>query len=143
MEQKGIHSFGFLKMLGSVIEQNGIGSFGFLKVIVLQWNSHPHFLIYLRSKSKVTQNISDLQEWHQKCKMANLYSRKDLFTIRREKTKTCSGRPHLCSGCFIKVFYKTTPCPRWPLLNGPKSSRLTQVWLYYTIHKLQKLQILK
>ena len=47
------------------MEQKGIGSFGFLEVLVLQWNSYPRFLIYVRSKSKVGQNISDLQEWQQ------------------------------------------------------------------------------
>ena len=29
----------------------------------------------------------------------------------------------MVSGRFIKVFYKTTTCPRWPLLSGPKSGR--------------------
>ena len=27
-------------------------------------------------------------------------------------------------------FYKTTTCPKRPLLSGPKSGRLIQVWLY-------------
>ena len=30
----------------------------------------------------------------------------------------------------MKVFYKTTTCPRRPLLSGPKSGCLIQVWLY-------------
>ena len=58
---------------------------------------------------------------------ANLYSSK---YYRGEKTKTCQERPHFLSGHFIKVFYKTTTCPRQPLLNDPKSGRLIQVWLY-------------
>ena len=44
-----------------------------------------------------------------------------------KKLKTCQERPHFVSGRFIKVFYKTTTCPRRPLLSGPKSGRLTQV----------------
>ena len=32
--------------------------------------------------------------------------------------------------CFIKVFYKTTICPRQPLLRGPKSGLSIQVWNY-------------
>ena len=42
------------------------------------------------------------------------------ITVGR-KLKTCQGQPHLVCGCFIKLFYKTTTYPRWPLLNGPKS----------------------
>ena len=39
-----------------------------------------------------------------------------------KKLKTCQGRPHLLSGRFIKVFYKTTTHPRRLLLSGPKWS---------------------
>ena len=49
--------------------------------------------------------------------------------------KTCQEQPHLVSGHFIKLFHKTTTCPRWPLLSGPKSSHLIQVWLYNQIVK--------
>ena len=49
-----------------------------------------------------------------------------------KKLKTCQGRPHLVSGRFIKVFYKTTTCPRQPLFGGPKSGLLIQVWLEYS-----------
>ena len=40
------------------------------------------------------------------------------------KVKTCQEQPDLVCGHFIKVFYKTTTCPKWPLLNGPKGGRL-------------------
>ena len=39
-------------------------------------------------------------------------------------------------GRLIQVFYKTTTFPRLPLLNGPKSGRLIQVWLYLLKKKL-------
>ena len=42
----------------------------------------------------------------------------------RKKTETWQERPHLVSGRFIEVFYKTTIYPRQPLSHGPKSSRL-------------------
>ena len=48
-----------------------------------------------------------------------------------KKLKTCQERPNLVSGYFIKVFQKTTTYPRQPLLSGPKSGRLIQVWLYF------------
>ena len=38
-----------------------------------------------------------------------------------KKRKNCQERPHLVSGRFIKVFYKTTTCQRRPVLSGPKS----------------------
>ena len=41
-----------------------------------------------------------------------------------KKLKTCHEQPHLVSGRFIKVFFKTTTCPRRPLLSGPKSGCL-------------------
>ena len=48
-------------------------------------------------------------------KMANLYSRKDLF-IRHplwwEKPKTCSERQHVANGPFIKVSYMMNTSPR-------------------------------
>ena len=47
-----------------------------------------------------------------------------------KKLKTCQERPHLLSGCFIKVCYKMTTCPRQPLLSGPKSGHPIQVLLY-------------
>ena len=44
-----------------------------------------------------------------------------------KKLKTCQEQSHLVSGHFIKVFYKTTTCPKRPPLSGPKSGRLIQV----------------
>ena len=48
-----------------------------------------------------------------------------------EELATCQEQPHLLCGCFIKVFYKTTICPKQPVLSGPKSGCLLQVWLYH------------
>ena len=50
-----------------------------------------------------------------------------------KKQKPCQERQHLISGCYIKVLYKTTTCPRGLLLSGPKSGRLIQVSLYKTL----------
>ena len=58
------------------MEQNDIGCFSFLKMLVLNWNSHP-CLMYVLSKSKVTQNISNLQAWHK-----NMQNGKSLFMWR-------------------------------------------------------------
>ena len=41
--------------------------------------------------------------------------------------KVFSEQPHLASGHFMKVFYKTTTCPRQPIMSGHKSGRLIQV----------------
>ena len=35
--------------------------------------------------------------------------------------KTCQQLPHLVIGRFVELFYKTTTCPRRPLMNGSKS----------------------
>ena len=51
-----------------------------------------------------------------------------------EKLQTCQTQPHLVSGHFMKVFHKTTTCPRWPPLSGPKSGCLIQVWLHIYIY---------
>lgn len=37
----------------------------------------------------------------------------------------------MLSDRFIRVFYKTTTCPSWPLLSGLKSGNLIQFWLYH------------
>ena len=58
------HNLLFGELSDGTMKQKGIGSLDLLKVLVLQWNSHPHLLIYVHSKSKVTQNISNLQDWH-------------------------------------------------------------------------------
>ena len=57
------------------------------KVLVLQWNKHPCFLIYVHSKSKLIQKISCLQEWHQ-----NTRNGKSLFTWRYIHYKTFTLR---------------------------------------------------
>ena len=44
-----------------------------------------------------------------------------------KKIKTCQEWPKLVSGCFMRVVYKTTTCPRWSLLNGHKSGHLIPV----------------
>ena len=41
-----------------------------------------------------------------------------------KKLKICQEWRHLVSGRFTKMFYKTTTCPRRPLLSGPKSGHL-------------------
>ena len=61
------------------------------------------------------------------CIIANLYPIK---YYRGKKLKTCQERPQLVSFQFIKAFYKTTTSPKWPLLSGPKSGRLIQIWMY-------------
>ena len=46
------------------MKQEGICSYSTPKVLTMQQNNHPHLLMYVRSKSKVTQSISNLQEWY-------------------------------------------------------------------------------
>ena len=46
--------------------------------------------MYLCSKSKVTKNIFNLQEWHQTCKIANLYSSKSLLLIKHSQWEVAS-----------------------------------------------------
>ena len=64
----------------------------------------------------------------QKHTTANFYSSK--YYCRKKTLKTCQERPHLLSSRFIKVFYKTTTCPRWPLLHGPKWSSYTVLTVF-------------
>ena len=114
------------------MEQNDIGCFSFLKMLVLNWNSHP-CLMYVLSKSKVTQNISNLQAWHK-----NMQNGKSLFMWRhslwgKKTQKTCQEWKHWASGHFMKLFYKTTTCTRRPLLSILKSGCLIQAWLYFWI----------
>ena len=45
----------------------------------------------------------------------------------KEKLKICQEQPYLVSGCFIKLFYKTTTCPRQSPLSGPKIGQLILV----------------
>ena len=111
------------------MEQKGIGGFGFLRVLVLQWNSHPCFLMYALSKSK--SNSKHFKSW----RMAPKYTKWKIYLLYKtftfwEKTKTCPEQPHRASGSFMKVLCKMTPCLKHPLLSGPKSGCLIPVWLY-------------
>ena len=54
-----------------------VGGFGFLKLLVLHWSNDSSFLRYVSSKTKLTQNISHLQEWQQ-----NPQNSKSLFMPR-------------------------------------------------------------
>ena len=65
-------------------------------------------LIYVHSKSKVTENIFNLQEWHQNTKTFISYK----HSLMEKKTKTCQEQPNLVSGRLIQDFYKTTTFPR-------------------------------
>ena len=94
-------------------------------------------MIWVCSKSKVTQKIFNLQEWGQNAKLqifipANLYC---LWKIYRRdlKLKTCQMWSVFVCDHFIKVFYNETTCIRLPLLSGPRSGRFIQVWLYSEI----------
>ena len=104
MEQKGIDCLGFLKVRGSIMEQKRVGNIIFLELLVLQSKSHPHFIIYVHSKSKVTRKTGRHSLWG---------------------TKTCSERSHLAGGRLMKLFPKTTTNPRQPLL-------CSQEWSSYT-----------
>ena len=53
------------------------------------------------------------------CRNANLsklYSLQDIHSwwggVGQGLPKTLSEQPHLASGCFMKLFYKTTTCPK-------------------------------
>ena len=72
--------------------------------------------------------------------IANLFQAN---TIVRKKLKTCHEWQHLLSDRFIKVFYKMTICPRQPLLSGPKSDCLIQVWLYCQYKQVLTTQTVK
>ena len=73
-------------------------------------------------KSKVTEKVFNLQEWHQNTKTFIPYK---TFTVGK-KTKTWQERPNLVSDHLVQIFYKTTAFPR-RLLSGPKSDRLILV----------------
>ena len=68
------------------------------------------------------KNIFNLQKWHQNSQL-QIFIQANINV--RKKLQTCQEQPHLVSGHFMKVLYKTTTCPRLPLLSGPK-------WLSYT-----------
>ena len=92
---------------------------------VVQWNSYPHFLVYLFSKGKVNIFIFKNCTKTRSCK--SLFKQ---ILPWEKKTKNLPERPHLLSGLFIKVFYKTTTCPRLPLLSVPKSGRLIVLYRF-------------
>ena len=79
-------------------------------VPALQWNSHPHFLVYVWFKMKSNFNIFDLQEWNLNVQLQTFIQAN--ITMGKKTLKTCQEQPHLLSGHFIKVFYKITTCPR-------------------------------
>ena len=68
-----------------------------------------------------------LQELHQNAQLQVIIQAN--ITVGK-KTKNLLERPHLLSGLFIKVFYKTTTCPRLPLLSVPKSGRLIVLYRF-------------
>ena len=70
---------------------------------------------------------------------ANLYSSKYFC---EKKLKACQEWPHLVSGPFMKVFYKTNTCPRLPLLNGPNSGHLIYRF-HYTASLKARTHLLK
>ena len=75
-------------------------------------------------------NIFNFQEWHQNMRIC---TRKSLLFRKHShenKNTNCQEWPILVCGCFKKVFYKMTSCPRRPHLSGLKSGCLIQVWLY-------------
>ena len=88
--------------------------------------------------------ILNLQEKHQNTEIPNLYSSKSLFFTKHSqwgiKTKNLPKTIRLVCGHFIKVFYKTTTCPRQPLLSGPKGGCL---WLYVIINTLKSNKVAK
>ena len=82
--------------------------------------------MYVQNQKYITKSIVSLQDWHQ-----NMQNYKSLFqqifivykTFRvGKKLKICQDQPDLIFGHFIKVFYKTTTCPRRSLLIGEWSS---------------------
>ena len=67
-----------------------------------------------------------------KCAIATLYSSKYYRGEKNKillgkKIKSCQEQPHLLSGCFLKLFNKTTTHARRTFLNDPKSGHLIQV----------------
>ena len=84
-------------------------------------------IVMFKDKSNL-KTFSIFKNGTKTCEIANLYSRKSLFSMKHsqweEKLKTCQEWPDLVCGYFIKVFYKTNTCPRQPLLSGPKSVHL-------------------
>ena len=82
---------------------------------------------------KIKSNyIFNLQELHQKtwnCK-SSLFKKHSQW---EQILRTCQERPDLVCGYFVNEFYKTTTCPRRPLLSGPKNGCFIEVWLYFIL----------
>ena len=64
---------------------------------------------------------------------ANLYFFQNIH--RWKKTKTCQERSNFVHGRLIQVLHKMTNFPGQPLLSGPKSGHLIQVWLYLLTYR--------
>ena len=73
---------------------------------------------------RMKSNLKYLQERHQNAQL-QVFIQESIALGKKQKP--CQERPHLLSGSLIKVFYKTTICPRQPLLSGLKSGHLIQV----------------
>ena len=80
----------------------------------------PLYYIYIHSKSKVTENIFNLQEWHQNTKIFISYK---TFTVGK-KLKPAKKDQIWLVVAWYRFFI------RWLPFSGPKSCRLIQVWLY-------------
>ena len=94
--------------------KQGICRYSTPKVLTIQQNNHPHLLVYVSSKSKVTQSISNLQEWYWNTQIGKyLFAQRIIhyksFTLEK---KICSEGWHWASGHFMNVFYETTTYPR-------------------------------
>ena len=77
--------------------------------------------LHIFKNDSKTSYMANIQYNHVK-----IYSLKDVYSGGK-KPKTYPEQPHLVSGRFMKVFFKTTTCPKQPLSSGSKSGRLVQV----------------
>ena len=69
----------------------------------------------LRSYRFVAVVIFNLKEWHQNAQLQIFFQAN--ITVGK-RLKICQGWPHLRSGRFIRVFYKTTTCQEWSSCTG-------------------------
>ena len=86
-------------------------------------------------KSKLTKNILIFENGTKTQNCRSLFQQIFVcktFTVGK-KIKACQEQSDLVCGRFIKVFFKTTTCPRRPFFTGPKSGRLIQVWQYLSL----------
>ena len=88
---------------------------------MLQWNSHPCFLIYVRSKSKLTLNISHLHDQHQ-----STQNGKSLFMQRfiHYKIFTAQKNDHIRPDADLQRHFKIT--------TSPTQQEWSQEWSTYT-----------